>query len=149
MSKAYRIPDTPRHSTTPAQVAEGKVKTLPIMRMPVRSFIIRPDGSNKIPLGLSVVVEGIAFSGHGGIVKVEISDDEGDTWKPATPGEDHGPYAFRTYRAEWKPTRAGRIPLMCRATDEKGNVQQDLPVWNPGGYLWNRIEQQMVVVAKI
>ena len=34
-----------------------------------------------------------------------------------------------------------------RASDEKGNTQIDEPVWNPGGYLWNRIERQEFTVG--
>jgi hypothetical protein len=34
-----------------------------------------------------------------------------------------------------------------RASDSKGNVQPDQPVWNPGGYLWNRIERQNYFVG--
>jgi sulfite oxidase len=34
-----------------------------------------------------------------------------------------------------------------RATDEKENVQPDEPVWNPGGYLWNRIERLGLVAG--
>jgi DMSO/TMAO reductase YedYZ molybdopterin-dependent catalytic subunit len=44
MKTGYRIPDTPRGATTPDDVKAGKVKTVPIHRMPVRSFIISPDG---------------------------------------------------------------------------------------------------------
>jgi hypothetical protein len=29
----------------------------------------------------------------------------------------------------------------------KKNTQTDEPIWNPGGYLWNRIEQQEIVVG--
>src|SRR6266436_4003101 len=38
MKTAYRIPDTPRGTTTPEDMKAGKVKTIPIERMPVRSF---------------------------------------------------------------------------------------------------------------
>ena len=42
----------------------------------------------------------------------------------------------------------GYIPVISPiATDEKGNVQPDEGVWNPGGYLWNRIEQQEIVAG--
>jgi hypothetical protein len=37
--------------------------------------------------------------------------------------------------------------LAVRATDEKGNTQSDEPVWNAGGYLWNRIERQEIIVG--
>src|SRR5258708_5038202 len=100
---AYRIPDTSRGTTTPEDVKAGKVKTIPIERMPVRSFLISPDGSSKIPAGLSVTLRGIAFSGYGKVVKVEISDDGGSNWKAAELGEDHGTYSFRGWQAGWTP----------------------------------------------
>lgn len=147
MNPGYRVPDTPRGDTNPADVKAGKVKMIPITRMPVRSFIISPDGSTKIPAGLPVTVRGIAFSGSGAVTKIEFSDSRQGRWRPAKLGEDVGRYAFRTWEAEWRPERAGQYELSARATDEKGNVQPDEGVWNPGGYLWNRIERQEVTVG--
>jgi Mo-co oxidoreductase dimerisation domain len=147
MKTAYRVPDTPRGSTSPEDVKAGKVKTVPIERIPVRSFLISPDGFSKIPAGLSVALRGIAFSGYGGVNRVEVSDNGGKTWMEATLGEDHGAYSFRTWEASWKAKSPGRHSLAVRATDEKGNTQSDEPVWNPGGYLWNRIERQELVVG--
>jgi len=148
MKTAYRIPDTPRGNTTPEEMKAGTVKTIPIERMPVRSFLISPDGATKIPTGLPVTLCGIAFSGHGRVVKVESSEDAAKTWREAILGEDHGPYSFRTWEAVWTPKIPGHYTVAVRATDEKGNVQPDDPVWNPGGYLWNRIEKQEFVVGK-
>ena len=148
MKSAYRMPDTPRGNTTPEEMKAGKVKTIPIERMPVRSFIISPDGNSKIPAGLSVTLRGIAFSGYGRVGKVEISDDAGKNWNEARLGEDHGPYSFRTWETQWTPKTPGRYSVAVRATDEKGDVQPDEPVWNPGGYLWNKIERQEILVGK-
>ena len=147
MKTAYRVPDTPRGNTTPDDIKAGKVKTVPISRMPVRSFLVTPDGSTKIPAGMTVTLRGIAFSGFGRVSRVEISDDGGKTWDAAKLGEDHGPYSFRTWQAAWKPASPGRYSVAVRATDEKNNTQPDEPVWNPGGYLWNRIERQEFVVG--
>jgi DMSO/TMAO reductase YedYZ molybdopterin-dependent catalytic subunit len=147
MKTAYRVPDTPRGNTNPDDVKAGKVKTIPIERFPVRSFLISPDGSSKIPAGLSVTLRGIAFSGFGRVNRVEVSDDGGKTWADAKLGEDHGSYSFRTWEAQWRPKSPGRYSLAVRATDEKGSTQPDEPVWNPGGYLWNRIERQELVVG--
>ncbi len=144
---AYRIPDTSRGTTTPEDVKAGKVKTIPIGRMPVRSFLISPDGSSKIPAGLGVTLRGITFSGYGKVVKVEVSDD-GNSWKAAELGEDHGAYSFLGWQAAWTPKTPGRYSIAVRATDEKGNVQPDEPVWNPGGYLWNKIEKQELVAGR-
>ncbi|HXZ20866.1 MAG TPA: molybdopterin-dependent oxidoreductase [Candidatus Acidoferrales bacterium] len=147
MKTGYRVPDTPRGNTTPEEVKAGSVKTVPITRMPVRSFIISPEEDAKIPMGMTVMLRGIAFSGYGGVTRVEVSDDDAKTWAPARLGEDYGPYSFRTWEFSWKPERAGAHVLAVRATDAKGNVQPDGPVWNPGGYLWNRIERQQIMVG--
>jgi len=147
MKTGYRVPDTPRGNTTPEEVKAGKVKTVPIERLPVRSFLISPDGSSKIPAGMNVTLRGIAFSGYGRVIRVEVSDDGGKRWMPAKLGDDLGAYSFRTWEAQWAANSPGRYSLAVRATDEKNNTQPDEPVWNPGGYLWNRIERQDLVVG--
>ena len=146
MKTAYRIPDTSGGTTTPEEVKAGKVKTIPISKMRVRSFLISPDGSAKIPAGLPEQLRGIAFSGYGGIKKVEVSADSGKTWLSAHLGEDLGPYSFRTWELGWTPQRPGKYEVSVRATDEKGHTQPEDAVWNPGGYLWNRIERQEIIV---
>jgi len=148
MKTGYRVPDTPRGNTTPAEVKAGTVKTVPISRMPVRSFLISPDGTAKLPASLPMMLRGMAFSGYGGITKTEVSADDGKTWNAAELGEDYGPYSFRTWKLAWTPSRPGKCFLAVRATDAKGNVQTDDPVWNAGGYLWNRIERQEIVVGR-
>ena len=147
MKTGYRIPDTPRGNTTPEDVKAGRVKMLPVERFPVRSFLISPDGTSKIPAGMTVVLRGIAFSGFGRVNRVEVSDDGGKNWIAAKLEEDHGAYSFRTWEASWTAKSPGRYSLVVRAADEKNNTQADEPVWNPGGYLWNRIEQQEIVVG--
>ena len=148
MKTGYRVPDMPRGNTTPEAMKTGDVKTVPITRMPVRSFLISPDGNSKVPAGTNVTLRGIAFSGYGKIVNVEISTDGRKTWREAQLGEDHGAYSLRTWEAKWLAKTPGNYTVAVRATDEKGNVQPDEPVWNPGGYLWNRIEKQEFVVGR-
>jgi DMSO/TMAO reductase YedYZ molybdopterin-dependent catalytic subunit len=147
MKAAYQIPDTPRGNTTPEDMKSGKVATVPIAKMPVRSFLISPDGSTKIPAGFPLRLQGIAFSGYASIQKVEISTNNGTNWSEAHLGLDAGEYSFRTWSLDWTPKSAGRYPVAVRATDAKGNVQPDEGVWNPGGYLWNKIERQEIVVG--
>src|SRR5437773_5150578 len=92
MKSAYRIPDTPRGSTTPDSARAGAVRMIPIHRMPVRSFLISPDGNAKLPAGLPVTVRGIAFSGYGRVGKVEISVVAGPLKKKAVRCTKHEPY---------------------------------------------------------
>jgi DMSO/TMAO reductase YedYZ molybdopterin-dependent catalytic subunit len=147
MKSAYRIPDTPRGTTTPEDVKAGTVKMIPINRMPVRSFLISPDGGTKIPAGMPVQVRGIAFSGYGAVTKVDVSADGLKTWQPARLGEELGRYSFRTWDFTWTPKAPGHYTLAVRASDSAGNEQPDTPVWNPGGYLLNRIERQDYAVG--
>jgi hypothetical protein len=147
MKSAYRIPNTPRGNTTLQDIKAGTVEFLPIDRMPVRSFIISPDGNSEILWGRQVKLRGIALSGYDRVVKVEVSADDGKMWSEAQLGENYGAYSFRTWEFTWTPARPGRYVLSVRATDGKGNVQPDDGVWNPGGYLWNKIENQEVVVG--
>lgn len=147
MRIGYRVPDTARGNTTPEDVKAGRVKTVPIERLPVRSFLISPDGSSKIPMGMIIKLRGIAFSGFGRVNRVEVSEDGGKTWLAAQLGEDHGAYSFRSWEASWTAKSPGRHTLAVRATDEKGNTQPDEPVWNAGGYLWNKIERQEIIVG--
>lgn len=147
MKTAYRIPERPRGNTTPEEIKAGTVKMAPIGRMPVRSFAITPDGATKIPAGMRITVRGIAFSGYGRVAKVEMSEDGGKKWVTTKLGEDYLPYSFRTWETPWSANTPGKYSLMVRATDEKGNVQPDEPVWNPGGYLWNRIERLELTVG--
>ncbi len=147
MKTGYRVPDTPRGTTTPDEFKTGKVPTVPISKMPVRSFLISPDGADKIPAGFPLNLQGIAFTGTGGIKKVEVSEDDGKNWREARLGEDFGPYSFRTWQLPWTPKQPGRYSVAVRATDGSGNTQPDENVWNPGGYLWNRIERQEILVG--
>lgn len=149
MNPAYRIPDTPHGDTTPEDAKAKKVNMVPIgsVDMPVRSFIITPDGSSKLPAGLPITVRGIAFSGAAKIAKVEVSADDGKTWGRASLGEYGGTRGFRTWTYTWTPIAPGRYRLAARATDAKGATQSDEGVWNPGGYLWNRIERQELFVG--
>ena len=61
MKAAYRIPDTPRGTTTPDEMKSGKVATVPIARMPVRSFLISPDGSSEDSRRFSAASAGHRF----------------------------------------------------------------------------------------
>jgi sulfane dehydrogenase subunit SoxC len=69
-------------------------------------------------------ITGLAWSGHGKISKIEISTDEGRTWKQAHLNHPVLPKAQTRFQMDWvwdgKPTK-----IISRSTDEKGNVQPD------------------------
>jgi sulfite dehydrogenase len=144
MKKAYRIPDNDCGCVEPG--ASPK-KTVPINRMTTRSLIIDPPMDARIKLNHPVEIMGIAFSGGYSIKDVIVSVDGGKTWKEARiTGNDKGKYSWVQWFYPWKPSKSGQYTLMARATNAIGESQPFDLLWNPSGYLLNRIEKTDVVV---
>ncbi len=137
MKPAYRIPDTACGCVEPGT---APVRTVPINRMTVRSFIAAPESGAAVAVGRPVAVKGIAFDSGYGIREVHLSDDGGATWRRVQLGQDLGRYSFREWGATWTPARAGAHRLMVRAFNGIGQSQGHEALWNPAGYLRNVIE---------
>jgi DMSO/TMAO reductase YedYZ molybdopterin-dependent catalytic subunit len=143
MKSAYRIPDNTCACTEPG----GKMdKTRPIGRFNVRSFITNVADGTTLAAGKPVPLRGIAFDGGYGITDVEISADEGRTWRSVKLGEDLGDYSFRGWTSEIALPK-GEHKLMVRATNRIGQSQPMEPLWNPPGYMRNVVETTRVVAA--
>ncbi len=117
----------------------------PVVEMRVKSVFTSPLPA--VPVGRGAVrVSGLAWSGSVRIAQVEVASGGGGEWVPARlTGEDE-PYAWRTWDLIWTPPWRGRHVLRCRATDEAGNVQPDLPRWNELGYGANGVQSLIVEV---
>ena len=87
------------------------------------SRIDRPVG--KIAAGHAVEVAGIGFGGSLGIQKVEVSTDNGSTWNAVTlqPALSKDAWVFWTW--QWTPSQPGGYILMVRATNGKGELQEE------------------------
>jgi DMSO/TMAO reductase YedYZ molybdopterin-dependent catalytic subunit len=144
MKEAYRIPADNDGLERPDQLA---ARTEPISVMRIRSFITSPQVEERIPLGPTLAVEGIAFDGGDGVERVEFSVDGGRSWRNASLGEDLGRYSFRRWRAQWQPAERGEYRLQCRATSNGGATQPATAGWNRAGYLRNVIEEIRVHVT--
>jgi hypothetical protein len=144
MAKAYRIPQTPGANETPDKLA---AQTVPIGRMNVRSFFVRPTNDERLPAGRPSELNGIAFDGGKGIKKVQYSTDGGATWTDAKLGDDLGRYSFRRWRGEWTPPAAGNYRLQVRAVGKDDETQAATANWNRGGYMRNVIEEVKVSVG--
>jgi sulfite dehydrogenase (cytochrome) subunit A len=138
MDSAYHIPATPGANESPEAPAR---KTVPINRLNVRSFFVRPDPGARAPVGQAGALEGIAFDGGDGIRQVEVSADGGRSWSAARLGDDLGPYSFRRWRAEWTPPARGEYRLQVRAVNNAGEGQPAQANWNRGGFMRNVIEE--------
>lgn len=143
MAPAYHIPATPGANETPLAPA---AHTVPINRMNVRSFFVRPDPEARVMAGQACALEGIAFDGGSGIRQVEVSVDGGKSFSrtAAQLGENLGRYSFRRWYLEWTPPGRGEYHLQVRAIGNSGETQPAQPNWNRGGYMRNVIEENRV-----
>jgi DMSO/TMAO reductase YedYZ molybdopterin-dependent catalytic subunit len=144
MATAYQIPTAPGANESPE--APSKL-TVPITRMNVRSFFVRPDPGARAPAGQAWALEGIAFDGGDGIRQVEFSADGGAHWSAARLGEDLGPFSFRRWHAEWSPSARGEYRLQVRAVTRAGESQPAQANWNRGGYMRNVVEEIQVTAV--
>ena len=143
MNPAYRIPDN-ECGCIPGGAKPGK--TIPIHRMSTRSLIITPGEGDKLTANKPVSIRGVAFSGGYGIKDVIISTDGGRSWAKADLGKDLGKYSWIQFTLPWRPAKRGKYTLMARATNSIGDSQPVEGLWNPAGYLWNKVEPLTVVV---
>lgn len=142
MQTAYRYPTRP---VTPGEAIAAR-DLAPVETMIVKSLIAQPqEGASLVPG--PVTIQGVAWTGEGKIMGVEVSLDEGHTWEPARViGEDQ-PYAWRQWQYIWQATGAGLRTILCRATDDRGQTQPKTSPWNPSGFLWNGWDRVSVTVA--
>jgi DMSO/TMAO reductase YedYZ molybdopterin-dependent catalytic subunit len=138
MASAYHIPATPGANESPQALA---TETVPISRMNVRSFFVRPDAGARVPAGQACELEGIAFDGGTGVRQVEVSADGGGSWSPTRLGEDLGKFSFRRWHSQWTPPARGEHRLQVRAVTNAGEGQPAQANWNRGGYMRNVIEE--------
>ncbi|MSO19679.1 MAG: twin-arginine translocation signal domain-containing protein [Acidobacteria bacterium] len=87
-----------------------------------KSVITFPSGGHKLTRRGPYEISGLAWSGAGRITKVEVSTDDGKTWKTAELQAPVLPRAFTRFRLPWQWDGRSTV-VQSRATDEIGNVQ--------------------------
>ena len=88
----------------------------------VKSLITNPSFGFSLQERGIYQVKGIAWSGAGKIIRVDISADGGQTWAEAALDEHVLPKCLTRFRAAWRWDGSPSI-IMSRAIDEQGNVQ--------------------------
>lgn len=110
---------------------------------PVTTIVTSPEPGARITAG-RVEIAGVAYvGGPRTIARVEVSTDGGRTWSAARLDRDHGPWAWRLWRAEIE-VASGAREIVARAFDSAGQTQpSDVgQVWNFKGYMnnaWARV----------
>lgn len=95
--------------------------------MEAKSLITSPS-SNQTLKGPNVYqIRGLAWSGRGKIVKVDVSADGGASWTQAHLDEPIMPYCFTRFRMPWSWSGKPAV-LKSRATDETDYVQPERDV---------------------
>ena len=137
MDPAYRIPNNACGCLEPGQKPK---RTIPLSRMPVRSFITNVSDRDLLPPSPHALVKGIAFDQGYGIDQVFFSTNGGRHWEATTLGPDHGDFSFRPWeiRVPLKPGQSYQFQSV--AINRIGESQQLHPKWNPSGYLRNVVE---------
>jgi DMSO/TMAO reductase YedYZ molybdopterin-dependent catalytic subunit len=136
---AYRV----RHDEEDAGISIDRMAPRSLMVPPgIPDFFTRVRTVSPGPC----TITGRAWSGHGQITAVEVSDDGGASWLPATVDPPAlGSAAWQAWSFAWD-ARAGEHELACRATDATGTVQPLDPGWNVGGYTNNAVQRVVVTV---
>ena len=114
--------------------AKGDPSQPSVWEMSGKSWINSPaPDSGPISAGL-VQVKGVGFGGMHAVKTIEVSVDEGRSWKPARlVGPDMGKYAWRQFVFPLV-LASGTHTLMSRVTDMQGTVQAEGRIENTGGY---------------
>jgi sulfite oxidase len=136
-AEAYRVLAQPV-AEDPRDVRSG----VPLDRAPLNSAILRPESGAVVRAG-PVPLSGWAFAGEDRVDRVEVSGDDGRTWRLARLEGRSDPWAWRFWRAE-VDLAPGKQVLVVRAWDEAGRCQPEhlAEVWNVKGYVnnaWHRI----------
>jgi sulfane dehydrogenase subunit SoxC len=98
--------------------------------MDAKSIITRPSAPARIERGWHEI-SGLAWSGRGKIVRVDVSTDGGRTWVAAQLQEPVLTKAHTRFRLMWQ-WNGRSATLMSRAVDETGYVQPTLAVFEAG-----------------
>ena len=116
--------------------------------MRIKSVIFAPQEGAKVSAG-QVEIRGVAWNdGQTKIEAVEVSTDNGQSWRRAQLTHPKSPYAWHPWKLTLK-LPAGKHRVLSRAIDVTGRAQPlDGAIgWNPAGYAWNGADLVNVEVA--
>ncbi|MFJ7178401.1 sulfite oxidase [Streptomyces massasporeus] len=133
-SVAYRIRREPGEAGQPVTLVAPRALLIPpgFPDFMSRSRVVAPG---------TVTLEGRAWSGHAPVTAVEVSTDDGTTWRPADLEPDHGHrWAWRRWSSVWTAAPGDHV-LSVRAHDGSGRTQPTEQPWNRGGFANNLVQR--------
>jgi sulfite oxidase len=136
MDNSYRMPKYP--VAVGASMPPDSVIT---EGFPVKSMITFPAPNARFKGTERIAVRGKTWVGEGSVARVQISTDEGVSWRDAHLAPRGDRHAWRGFSFDFRPERFGHLTFLARATDDRGNVQPIVSYWNPLGYFWNGVHR--------
>ena len=143
--KVTEGPTYTRHETSKYTdlMPNGKARQFTFV-MGVKSVITHPSPGMTMQGTGFYEISGLAWSGAGEIIKVEVSVDGGNNWAEAALQGPILPQSLTRFRIPWE-WNGGPAMLQSRATDDKGHVQPTREAWTtqyaPGQrYHYNAIQ---------
>jgi len=138
MKNAYLHPGKP---VAPGMLVPPEAM-LSVTSLRVKSVIAFPETGAKVEVGRPVIVRGAAWSGDAGaVVRVDVSVDQGRSWRPARLTGEATSFGWRLWQFPWTPSNDRHYTVLARARDASGDVQPLVQEWNPSGYLWNAVSR--------
>jgi sulfite dehydrogenase (cytochrome) subunit A len=145
MKSAYRIPTGAFPGARFA--SQENAQTTPITEILINSLVTSHGDGDRLERGRPAELVGWAWDGGSGIRAVEISADEGRSWRPATLGAAPSSFSWCGFRMPLDTAKPGPLRIAVRATGRNGATQPDKLTSNPSGYHHNMIQTLTLEVA--
>ena len=119
---------------------EDPASAPPVQEMKVKSIITWPLEGMRLPGG-GVHFAGFAWGGPSSVRLVELSLDEGQSWRPVFLGREGSPTSWRDWSLDLPVPSHQRLSVMVRAIDGNGQQQPLAARANASGYANNSIHR--------
>ena len=146
MKPGYRIPKG-KFPLVQRFVTQDTEANTPITEMVVNSLFTNLVDNANFQLGAATVARGVAWDGGYGLAAVEVSIDNGESWRPAQFGPDLGKFSWRQWSYPMQFDKPGQQVLMARATNRIGATQTFDLIANPAGYHHNVVQRINIKVV--
>lgn len=140
MKPGYRIPKG-KFPLVDRFVSQDTETNTPITEMVVNSLFTNLSDNLTIQVGSVSHARGVAWDGGYGIAMVDVSVDNGQSWRRAELGADLGKYSWRQWSFRMQFDKPGKHVLMARATNRIGATQTFDLIANPAGYHHNVVQR--------
>ncbi|MFD9885805.1 sulfite oxidase [Streptomyces alboflavus] len=117
----------------------------PLTRQTLKSAFELPWNAT-LRAGARHRLTGRSWSGDGAVTRVDISTDQGGSWRRARLHDVPRRGSWVRWSTDWRPRTPGPATLLARATDTTGRSQPPTTVHNTQGYLFDAAVRHPVTV---